>query len=202
MTFRNLVEVANEESGLLLHAKRELQALGYKLDGVEDGGPNKWIVSNLLELVKVFAAQGHSGMSASYCLDLFSKLAAYQPLGPLTGEDWEWMDVSEMSGIPLKQNIRCSHVFKEGDWAYDINGRIFREPNGSCFTSKDSKVTVTFPYTPVSEYVDVPYSESSTVTNKVYRLPRVVDNVYSSYVDEKQDKRDRLRSRLLPLTRG
>lgn len=29
------------------------------------------------------------------------------------------------------------------------------EPDGGCYTSRDSLVPVTFPYTPKSEYVDV-----------------------------------------------
>lgn len=58
------------------------------------------------------------------------------------------------------QNKRCSHVFKDKDGnAYDIDGKVFREPDGCCFTSKDSFVPVTFPYTPKTEYVDVPKDE-------------------------------------------
>jgi len=47
-------------------------------------------------------------------------------------------------------------VFKdETGEAYDINGKVFREPSGSCYTSFESRVPVTFPYTPTTEYVDV-----------------------------------------------
>jgi hypothetical protein len=54
------------------------------------------------------------------------------------------------------QNNRCCHVFKDNAGnAYDIDGKIFREPDGACYTSRDSRVPVTFPYTPVREYVDV-----------------------------------------------
>ena len=55
------------------------------------------------------------------------------------------------------QNHRCSHVFKGPDGrAYDINGRIFCESNGCCYTSRDCRVYIEFPYTPKCEYVDVP----------------------------------------------
>ncbi len=134
------------------HAKRELRA---SLEGKEDG-PNKWIAQNLIELIAIFSTQGHSGSSAPWCIDMFKKLAAFEPLGPLTGEDHEWMEVGEGAF----QNMRCSHVFKQADrfdgQAYDINGRIFREPSGACYTSGKSHVPVVFPYTPTSEYVDVP----------------------------------------------
>ena len=47
-------------------------------------------------------------------------------------------------------------MFKENGEAYDGEGRIFRDPDGSCFTSIDSRVPVTFPYVPKREYVDRP----------------------------------------------
>ena len=108
-------------SNLLSHAKRELAAIGYNLDQTEEG-PNKWITESLLELLGVFAAQGHSGFSASYCISTFSKLANHEPLCPLTGTDEEWNAIGDGS----YQNNRCSHVFKGTDGrAYDIEGKIF-----------------------------------------------------------------------------
>lgn len=132
------------------HAKRELAP---SLKDGEDG-PNKWMADNLIELLAVFAAQDHSGMSASWCIGSFKALASFEPLGPLTGADDEWID----HGDGYFQNNRCGHVFKEGKdgQPYDTEGRIFREPTGACFTSRDSRVPVTFPYTPKREYVDVP----------------------------------------------
>jgi hypothetical protein len=133
---------------LIDHAEREFAAIGWS----EEEGPDKWIREDVLQLIRVFAEQGHSGFSAPYAVSMFEKLARYEPLAPLTGKDEEWCEVSEGTW----QNRRCSHVFKEADGrAYDIDGKIFREPNGSCFTNRDSRVYITFPYTPKREYVDV-----------------------------------------------
>ena len=132
------------------HAERELRAIGYDLG--EKDGPNRWIMDNLFELLEVFSKQGHSGSSAPYCIGVFSKLASFAPLAPLTGADDEWVEV----GPDVWQNNRCSHVFKENGAAYDSTGRIFREPNGCCYQNSDSRVPVTFPYTPTIEYVDRP----------------------------------------------
>lgn len=133
------------------HAEQELQALGYDLDDKEEG-PNKWIMKNIFELLDIFAKQGHSGYSAPYCINMFKHLALFEPLSPLTGNDGEWVEVTD----DLWQNKRCSRVFKGKDGkAYDIDGKIFREPDGDCYTSKDSHVYIEFPYTPTSEYVDV-----------------------------------------------
>jgi len=137
-------------SNLLKHAEIELKATGMLDSGDE---MNELMCHNILELIKVFAAQGHSGFSASYCINTFAKLAKFEPLGPLTGEDDEWVDVAEQSGGPLWQNRRCSHVFKDVNGAYDIDGKVFIDKQGVSYTSKDSRVPVTFPYTPKTEYV-------------------------------------------------
>lgn len=136
-------------SNYIEHARRELNAIGYKLDGPLEDGPNKWTMENLFELLEVFGKQGHSGMSAPMIARMFSKLALFEPLGPLTGKDEEWVEVSD----GLFQNVRCSHVFKENGEAYDCEGIIFKEPDGSCYTNRDSRVKVTFPYTPERQYI-------------------------------------------------
>ena len=134
---------------LVEHAKLELQLAGLMDKDSDYGG---MLGEAVLELIDVFAKQEHSGASASMVSSLFNKLSRYEPLQPLTGKDEEWNEVSE----GVFQNKRCGHVFKENGIAYDIDGKIFREPNGDCYTGKGSRVDVTFPYVPKSEYVDVP----------------------------------------------
>ena len=138
----------------LEYAERELALIGMGADTKDE--MNKAMHDHIILMVKTFADEGHSGMSAAYALSILKKLLAFEPLTPLTGEDSEWIDRSDISGKPHWQNNRCSRVFKDEDGScYDINGRVFREPNGSCYTSRDSRVNVTFPYTPKTEYVDV-----------------------------------------------
>lgn len=138
---------------LLAHAEREL---GSPTD------PYAVMAADAVkELVFVFGTQGHSGFSASWMRGALSKLLAYEPLGPLTGEDSEWELVGdEPNGVKTWQNKRCSRVFRQTDrfdgQAYDLNGKIFREPDGVTFTSSESFTPITFPYTPTSVYVDVP----------------------------------------------
>jgi hypothetical protein len=126
------------------------------------------ICKHILKLLDVFGEEGHSGSTAPYTINLFSKLAAFEPVVPITGEDWEWVEVS--TGV--YQNKRCSHVFKQPDrfngQAYDIDGRVFWEWAKSSidgtiyksyFTGGESHVPITFPYTPKREYVFVPTEE-------------------------------------------
>jgi hypothetical protein len=132
-------------------AETELEFAGYPASDTEDG-PNKWLREGTLELLKVFCDQGHSGSSAPFAVDLFTKLASYKPLTPITGSDDEWVEVGEDTW----QNRRASNVFKGADGnAYNIDGIVFwewftDEETGekfkTYFTSKDSRVPVTFPY--------------------------------------------------------
>lgn len=137
------------------HAMTEFRAAGWcDENGKFEDEMQEMICNHVLKLLDVFDGEGHSGSSAPYAINLFKKLASFEPVVPLTGEDWEWNEV----GNGMYQNNRCSHVFKDGKGGepYDCEGRIFREPSGSCYTSKGSRVPVTFPYTPKREYVDVP----------------------------------------------
>lgn len=140
-------------SQLVRHAYRELTAAGmFDPDADYDG----LLAYAALDLIQAFSEQGHSGASATIVTELFATLARYEPLSPLTGEDDEWWDVSQYFGHPMWQNKRASHVFLNGEGtAYDIDGKVFEEPDGARFTSKDSQIPVEFPYTPHTEVVKV-----------------------------------------------
>ena len=137
-------------SNLVKHAKKEFEVLGWP----GDCDMQKMVCDNIIELLDVFSDQGHSGSSAPYVINLFTGLAKFNPISPLTGEDSEWNEV----GDDTFQNNRDSEVFKNGKdgEAYWIHGKIFRDPDGCTFTSGDSRVPVTFPWTkPEPEIVDV-----------------------------------------------
>jgi hypothetical protein len=148
-------------SNMLKWAEQELKLAGYDINDPEDG-PNRWLAEGTLELLKMFSEQGHSGSSAPYAVALFEKLAMWKPITPLTGEDDEWMEVDGGSA----QNHRNSSVFKgEDGQAYWSGGRVFWEwythdgkPYKSHYTSSDSRVNITFPWTQPDkpEYVFVP----------------------------------------------
>lgn len=149
--FRNIVErmkrwYRRPKSNLVEHAKREMEIA--KLGGTLYDG---MLPEAVLEIIKVFSKQGHSGMSASIVTSVVEKLMRFEPLSPLTGENEEWNEVGE----GMYQNRRCSHVFKNGEGAYDIQGKVFRDPDGGCYTNGKSHVPVIFPYIPETEYVDV-----------------------------------------------
>lgn len=155
------------------HALEEFRAAGW----TDENGKfhDEWqeeICNHILDLLAAFAKGGHSGTTAPYTVRLFEKLALFQPIAPLTGEDWEWVDVGPTTelgrgGKPLWQNKRCSHVFKDLNGAFDTEGIIFYDvfldedgkERKSYYTCGDSHVRIVFPYTPKSEYVQRQHAE-------------------------------------------
>lgn len=142
-----------QEHGMSLvdFARNELKIAGLFDEDSDYGG---MLGDAVMKMVAVFSDENHSGASAAMALNIFSRVARFQPLTPLTGEDDEWF--KPMDEIDCWQNKRCPHVFKENGVAYDINAVVFREPDGSCYINGKSRKAITFPYTPKVEYVDVP----------------------------------------------
>ncbi len=160
--------------GLIEHAKLELELSGlFNEEGDFYGGATGKAV---MELIEVFAKQGHSGMSAPIIADLFKRLANYEPLQPITGKDEEWGDVRDLGdGVPYYQNKRCSALFKDGEDGkpYYIDAIVKRDQKGICWSgmawlseedykSGDRSKMVgkrgyikSFPFTPKTFYIDV-----------------------------------------------
>lgn len=129
-------------SNLVKWAEKELNRLVKNDDEMQQE-----INKDILEIVKVFSEQGHSGFSASYALNIITRLLDWKPIGALTGEEDEWIDV----GNNTCQNNRCSAVFRRGkdnSTAYYLDGKVFSDDGGETwYTNQDSVVPVTFPYT-------------------------------------------------------
>ena len=142
-------------SNLLKHAERELKLIGYDDKDEYD----KMAKEAILQLIETFAKQGHSGFSAPYVANMFHKLANYEVLSPLTGNDDEWTDVSDMSGEMMFQNNRDSRVFKNKNGVFFINAIVWQETindDVNHFTDKDSNRYIkSFPFTPKTFYVKV-----------------------------------------------
>ena len=127
-------------SNLVDYAKDELKRIGM-IDSGE--AYNDLATKAILDLIELFSSQGHSGFSAPYVINVFSRLAMFKPLSPLTGDDDEWNEVSD----GLFQNKRYSAVFKNKDGVtYNVDGKVFTDDGEVWYTCRDSRVNVTFPY--------------------------------------------------------
>lgn len=147
-----VLDLMVDESNFISYAQKELEKAGLFDKDSDYGG---MLGESTMRLIKMFSIEGHSGLSASIQRNIFDRLANYNPLSPLTGEDDEWNEV----GTDVYQNKRCSHIFKEGKDgpAYDSEGKVFRDKDGYTYQSRDSRVFITFPYNVPSkpEIVDV-----------------------------------------------
>lgn len=98
------------------HAQRELRLAGLLDEDSDYGG---MLGKAVLDLVETFEGSGHSGYSAAVTIDLFSRVAAYQVLSPLTDDPEDWIEVGE----GLSQNRRDSAAFStDGGRTYRRNG--------------------------------------------------------------------------------
>ncbi|MBI5117611.1 hypothetical protein HZA56_14130 [Candidatus Poribacteria bacterium] len=141
---------------LVLFAEQELKLIGMGEDATEE---NKLMHDDIIEIVKKFADQGHSGFSASYALGILTKLMNYEALTPLTGADDEWTEIGEgQAQDDMKyQNKRCYSVFKGSDGrAYDSNTKVYYEKGNrsNTYTKGGERTYITFPYTHKVEYVE------------------------------------------------
>jgi len=151
---------------MLDFAKSELDCIGMTDDDLSGEDINFCMRDHILRMVEEFSKEGHSGYSASYALGILKKLLAFEPLTPLTGEDSEWIDVTEESGgNVMYQNKRLSSVFKDNNSAWDIDGKVFwewytdeesGEKSKIYFSGSGCATPVGFPYTkpdePIYEY--------------------------------------------------
>jgi len=157
-------------SNLVDYAKSEMDLIGL----TDADEYNAAMRKHILGMVKLFSKEGHTGFSAPYAIDILSKVLRFKPLSPLTGEDDEWIKVRDYGDEPHYQNKRLSSVFKDTNGeVYNIDGKVFwewcklpldKEDPGypgekiykSYYSSRDSRVPVTFPYIvpdqPIYEY--------------------------------------------------
>lgn len=135
--------IEEEESGLILHARHELDLVldEAKKDGDEEGIRMQQIFNDdIIKVVKAFDECGHSGFSASLAIKYLERLLRFQPLLPLTLEDDEWTEVGinhvENKEIKVYQNKRASNVFKQED-RFDGKPYCIDGPNGQVVTLEE-----------------------------------------------------------------
>lgn len=151
---RRLIRWAQRDSNHLRFALDEWAIAFPPGDDADSDHLQALIGQNVADVVAMFGLAGHSGFSASYAHRYIEKALRFQPFSPLTGEENEWSEPFEYNGS--QQNKRCGCVFRDSDGrAYDIDGKVFEDPSGTRYTSRDSRVYITFPYTPTTEIVKV-----------------------------------------------
>lgn len=105
-----------EDSNLTRHAEGELQRAGL-FDADSDYGG--MLGHAIMDMVRLFAMEGHSGFSAARTVALFKTLANFGNLTPITSDPTEWNDISDLNGSPMWQSRRNPSLFsKDGGMTY------------------------------------------------------------------------------------
>ena len=123
-------------------AKWQLDKLLEKCTDEDSKTMQNMMNNDVLELLKVFSVQGHSGFSAPIAIRLFSKLANHKLITEVEDNPDDWDDNGQHKYI--------TSIFKRDDGTcYYMYGRLFAEPNSdNFFYNKASNVDITFPVKP------------------------------------------------------
>ena len=135
--------IIEEESGLILHARHELDLVleEAKKDGDEEDARMQRVFNDgIIRVIKAFDECGHSGFSASLAIKYLGRLLRFQPLLPLTLEEDEWVEVGinhhDNKEIKIYQNKRASNVFKQED-KFDGKPYCIDGPDGQVVTLEE-----------------------------------------------------------------
>lgn len=108
-------------SNLEAHAEAEMRRAGLYDKDADYAG---MIPEAVMKLVKVHAAEGHSGASHWLTLQVFNKVINFKPLTPLTDNPAEWMQLGpDLMPDQTWQSCRQSSCFSKdgGKTWYDID---------------------------------------------------------------------------------
>lgn len=100
--------LTEKKSPLVEHAERELKLAGIDKSDSDYGG---MLYRAVLELVRTFSKQQHSGTSAELTVNILTQLLNFEVLTPVTDDPAEWKSVSEIVKEPMWQNVRGGNYF-------------------------------------------------------------------------------------------
>lgn len=153
------------------YAERELESM-----------ENREMAEALMQAVRVFCKEGHSGASAPYMIHYYSKalrhILFFKPLTPLTGEEEEWD--YEIASPDKAQNKRCFSVFKDTTTGFvtDHDAYVFYnrdEPkeffSGGGYNQRMDKMigSIAFPYMPNQDKIEVCVEDFDELTEKEFK---------------------------------
>ena len=123
-------------SNILKHAMDELDRIGMTEDS--DDEMNVAMRKHILHMMQEFANEGHSGFSASYAINILTRLLDFKPLTPLTGEDDEWSEeLAEDEDVPAEEDAEAE--FNPSDWVgFEVSYKPSKSPKALTFKVVDA----------------------------------------------------------------
>ena len=178
----SMVEFAENELNLLLNTCTDDEAKNMQ----------KVINKDILDIIKLFSEQGHSGFSAHYSMNILKRLMDYKPLSAITDDESEWtkLDYDEDLAYQCK---RCPSLFKDKNGrVYNVEGRVFSDDNGhTWYTNGNSRIYVELPYTvpdkPEYVVIDNQQQRNAVLTTIINILSNINSNINSLNITEDTD---------------
>ena len=132
-----LVEFAENELNLLLKSCKDSESLKTQ----------KAVNDDILDIIKLFSSQGHSGFSANYSMNILKRLLDYKPLSAIEDREEDWIELYYSPDIAY-QNKRCPSIFKDADGkVYNTEAKVFSDDNGhTWYNCKESREYINLPY--------------------------------------------------------
>ena len=183
-------------------AERELEILSKSATDPNNRPIIEEFIPEIIALCDKFGHSGQSGGSAPYTAKALAqaieKLCLQKPIGPITGIDDEWVDVSGYGDNHGKndikyQNSRCSTLFKS------VNGRVWyldainwKDEKGACWSGlaylangdkiNSRQFLKSFPFEPKTFYVDITSEETKPDDWKFYvKDEKQLEEVFNYY---------------------
>ena len=132
------------ESNLERHAKHELRLWLAAIDDPDSPEtPYEQLIADaVMDLIRVFDGHEHSGMSASMTLAVFTEVANFRTLTPVTSAPDDWFPVEQVAGKDVMwQSKRNPALFSNdaGKTWWDVNdGQAEPKPKPQSVLSKSA----------------------------------------------------------------
>ena len=132
---------------LVEFAEKELDIILKNCTDDEGRKMQKAINRDILDIIKLFSEQGHSGFSAQYSMTMLKRLMDYKPLTPIEDNEEDWTKLDYDDDLAY-QCSRCPSLFKDKQGrVYNVEGKVFSDDNGhTWYTCGDSRIYVELPY--------------------------------------------------------
>ena len=156
----------------------------------------RMVHDSVMSLILLLSYQGHSGLSHSFVMREFRRLADFKPLFPIEWDPNDWNLISEdVYGKKTYQNKTCSAVFcydLDPNTAHYIEGKIFSDDGGrSWYTNCHSHIPIKFPFM-------VPDKPERVILTKEEKaeMDRKDEEEHAKWLAEHPDYEERVAKRL------
>ena len=164
-------------SNLTEYAKNELLLMDSGYDGT--------INSAVLELIELFSKRHHSGGSAGTIINLFGRLARFNPITNIADAPEQWTKIDccgDTETEPVRyQHRRCPVVFKQAGVVTYLDGYRFSDDGGTYWwITNESRIELQLPCR-VPDTKDVHVEDVNNISDEEMKIAGFIPLVTSIF---------------------